>query len=374
MLYLGPHGGRIIRSERAGALITDIVSYVTDGHILLEWLLALDEMTREEQGFDPTVERLSDAPDHEEATIAQLAREKLTPFLPDAHKSLQDHPVHKVTVYSDIQGEDERQVLIWLPFVESASTVGPGSRIYPCFEAKTNKVFLLKDSWREIVLEKEWETIRQLNKADVPYVPTVVCAGDIPDQLTTTQELVNEEWRMRHVDESEAIGARQHERQLYREVGRPVIAMRSSKEFMYVIYHAFLGEIPPFLCGGSIVDIFLPGHQYAFQQGVLHQNVNLSSIFLVDWKLLRAVNNEPEPVPKPLPEWRKKETKLDGALQHIGGILLDWHLSLHREGAEDWDRSSRRHEPSVSFLPISCIASSNFSRRGRGNSCLRDLA
>lgn len=74
MLYLGCDGARIIRSERAAFLVTDLISYETEGHLLLEWLLAFDEMTLKQQGFDPTVRRLSDTPDHREATIAKLTR------------------------------------------------------------------------------------------------------------------------------------------------------------------------------------------------------------------------------------------------------------------------------------------------------------
>lgn len=237
-----------MRFERSGTLVTDLISYDSEGHLLLEWMLTFDTMSPADQGFDPTVRRLHDTPGHEDVTLINLAHEKLAPFAFAANidKELLDRAVYEVTVFSDVDGEDPHHVIVWFPLFEAASITGRGSCVFPCYDKAMDKVCLLKDSWRESEFDKEWETIRELNTAGVPHIPTLICASELPGQKTTIQDLVDAEWRIKFGD-TEPIRARHHQRQLYKEVGRPLSTMKSSKELVGTMYHAFLGAFSYFL-------------------------------------------------------------------------------------------------------------------------------
>ena len=101
-----------------------------------------------------------------------------------------------------------------------------------------------------------------------------------------------------------------------------------------------------------VCDIdMITGHQYAYTQcNILHRDISIGNIIIIDWKLLRAVNDEQEPElgdPKPSPQWCSPEVELGGDLQHIEGLLIDWDL------ARKHGRSvGRQNERVVSFMTL----------------------
>ena len=112
----------------------------------------------------------------------------------------------------------------------------------------------------------------------------------------------------------------------------------------------FLVRFHTFFCDLYIPDTF-PGHQYTYTRcDILHWDISMGNIIIVDWKLLRAVNDEPEPKlggPKPHPPWLTPEVELGDDLQHIEGLLIDWDLALKRGMSV-----GRQCERVVSFLDL----------------------
>ncbi len=67
---------------------------------------------------------------------------------------------------------------------------GRGTRGYVALDCETGEFVWLKDAWRAhyLLVDNEGDVLRRLNKAEVMHIPTLVCHGDIQDQVTLTPE------------------------------------------------------------------------------------------------------------------------------------------------------------------------------------------
>ena len=223
LVLLHKSHARIFRFERSGAVVTEMIPYKEQGHVLVEFLWKYSQMTRAEQGFDPTVTLATE-------TESLRAKEALIAFYPDNQL---ERPVYKVQLFETHKikvenesdgGEVKHEVLIWIPLADS-SVVGRGTRGWPALDVKSGDVGFLKDSWRDEALFPEFETLRELNAANIPNVPTLVCGGRVLDQVTTMDLYVNRAWRVKHVSQGvvyhEPIVRRLHQRQFTEEVLSP---------------------------------------------------------------------------------------------------------------------------------------------------------
>ncbi|TFK83367.1 hypothetical protein K466DRAFT_602927, partial [Polyporus arcularius HHB13444] len=74
--------------------------------------------------------------------------------------------------------------------------IGRGTRGYVALDCTNGRFVWLKDAWRAdyLLLEKEGDILAELREAKVPFVPTVVCHGDIREQTTLTSQV----WEDKH--------------------------------------------------------------------------------------------------------------------------------------------------------------------------------
>ncbi|KAF4579735.1 hypothetical protein EYR36_001554 [Pleurotus pulmonarius] len=285
---------------------------------LKDWLLELfdDLATKQGRGYDPTVKLASD----EETKLAQ---ERLKEWEPKHHR-----PVFKMDVYDDVEEEMEdndqaevctsdtnvgaettqaadenvkktptpRKFLVWGSLADPDSPLGRATRGYPALEvtdglekAKDAPLVFLKEQWRSKAIERgEIAILRELNKHGVEHVPTFVCGGDLPGQVTQTDVFANEIGRMggKHIDQ------RTHVRFVVEEVGRPLESFSSSKEMFRAIYDAF------------------QGHKQAFEKcEILHRDISGGNILI---------------------------------LPKGGGLLNDWDMAVKVEEAKLGPRAHER--------------------------------
>ncbi|KAF4579726.1 hypothetical protein EYR36_001545 [Pleurotus pulmonarius] len=230
---------------------------------LQSWLLELfDDLGR---GYDPTVKLASD----EETKLAQ---ERLKEWKP-----MHQRPVFKMDVYDDVEEEMEdndkaevctndtnvgaettqaadenvkktptpRKFLVWGSLADPDSPLGRATRGYPALEvtdglekAKDAPLVFLKEQWRSKAIKRgEIAILRELNKHGVEHVPTFVCGGDLPGQVTLTDVFADEIGRIG----GKPIDQRTHVRFVVKEVGRPLECFSSSKEMFQAIHDAFQG-------------------------------------------------------------------------------------------------------------------------------------
>ena len=90
----------------------------------------------------------------------------------------------------DNEGKTTRQFLISKPTFRARGMSGRGTRGYVALDCLTGKFVWLKDAWRAhyLLVDREGDVLRRLNKAQVKNVPTLICHGDIEDQVTVTPD------------------------------------------------------------------------------------------------------------------------------------------------------------------------------------------
>ncbi|KAK0466222.1 uncharacterized protein EV420DRAFT_1261173, partial [Desarmillaria tabescens] len=180
----------------------------------------------------------------------------------------------------------------------------------------------LKDTWRDANLPKEFETLRTLNNAGVWNVPTFICGGVVPGQITTSNKYINEDWNLGACPSVFCI--REHQRILTEEIGQPLDYLKSSKQLTRIVYEAFLAHEDAFtLCK------------------ILHRDVSGGNILIVY-------------------DDKAPNDNHDGGGR---GLLNDWDLAIH---TDDLDKAESQGKPMISahltgtfgtwqFMPIGLL-------------------
>ena len=304
---------RILRFERVGVCVTERISFGADGAQLVRFLWNLAHMLPGELGYDTTVSLASE----KQAALVKNP-EVLGKYFVD---STLERPVYKVKVPldNDKKGDDGKHcyVLIWLPYAESKSIAGRGTRGWPAAILESEDdititgVGFLKDVWREKSLEPEYAILKLLNDAKIQYVPTLIGGGLVDQQETTLQALANMPWRVKADGASESyvepISTRVHQRQLTKEIGEPLQVFELPKNLLIFVRHAFLGEFYNF---DNVTDHLLAykAHRDAYTHlKILHRDVSGTNILIVcgsdgkrygilnDWDLARKIDDSTGP-------------------------------------------------------------------------------
>lgn len=196
---------RFLRWDRSGTLVTRAVDYFERPELLCEMLWHMSRLTDEQLGVDPSAVRLrhgdpdyqrmdklgrpnADDVDHTEREIKELPRkDQVYRYVRDAfRRSLApDWPRYRLDVPD---GDGTRQFLVGEPAVNVEGMAGRGTRGYVAYDCQGGRFVWLKDVWRAHYeyADQEGTMLEKLNKAGVRYVPTLVCHGDILEQVTQT--------------------------------------------------------------------------------------------------------------------------------------------------------------------------------------------
>lgn len=305
VLFLGT-SARIVRIDRSGLFATDKFNYRTEGWKLTAFLHRYIRLSREHRGYDPTAKRLETT--HPLAKKMQQLSEATAQKDPDNHvqqlfaQSLdQRWPWWElqVTVHtkkavqpdgsSEAEGEGEdpapsqpkpeiRKYVVGRPHFQAPGVVGRGTRGYVAVAVdrdgnlidadghrllgKRGKLLsedvsscfvYLKDAWRvdHEGIEQEGRVLEMLEEKEVPFVPHLLCDGDIPGQVTLSQQV----WcdMNRDIDPSECpLKTHRHYRLVVREVGKPLDQFVDGGQLVFALWCALQGKQPAslfFHCG-----------------------------------------------------------------------------------------------------------------------------
>lgn len=209
---------RLLFHSRSGTLVTPLIDYTTtnDMHTFF-WRLT--HARKADRGFDTTFEPV-DPTDPNSATVRGRLR-------------LQDtDPLFRVSVTDSSSYNDIKYYYVSEPFTSSHTyPVGRGTRCFSAYDLEKNHLFLLKDTWRVANYTAEHETYAKLHANNVPNIPTVLAAGDVPGHWHRCGgDMPHSHFRIH-----------QHFRLVLREVGRPLREFRSTYELVSVISDAFKG-------------------------------------------------------------------------------------------------------------------------------------
>ncbi|KAI0716112.1 hypothetical protein C8T65DRAFT_572319 [Cerioporus squamosus] len=200
---------RFIRSDRSGSISTITIDYHLDWQLFVEILWRIGHCSKAVLGLDPTARRLSptdplyalmtehaapheDDVDHQERLLSPHEYPKqpfVFSYVREAFRQSLDSnwPRYCVEVPD---GNERRCFLICKPRFRAKGLSGRGTRGYVALDCQTKRFVWLKDAWRAryLLTDCEGDILQRLNDAKVPRVPTVVCHGDIDDQVTLTPQ------------------------------------------------------------------------------------------------------------------------------------------------------------------------------------------
>ena len=201
---------RFVRWDRSGAVVTRAFNYVVNWRFLCEVLWRISRCSTTQLGLDPTATRLYPGDDdYHRMDTASLPRPE---DADDTERVLQpgDLPADGKFVFKYVRemfaksvtatwpryrlkvphGASMRTFLIAKPTFRAKGMAGRGTRGYVAIDCESGAFVWLKDAWRAhyILVDPEGDTLQKLNDANIINVPTLVCHGDIEDQVTLTPD------------------------------------------------------------------------------------------------------------------------------------------------------------------------------------------
>ncbi|EIW53022.1 uncharacterized protein TRAVEDRAFT_53439 [Trametes versicolor FP-101664 SS1] len=210
MLLIAERQFRFLRWDASGMIITQAADYVEDPCLLCEMLWRMSLLSDEQLGMDPTAARIlpgtddfkmmdtaaipqaSDV-DHTERDVGEdevIPTDFVFQYVREGFaKSLgAEWPRYRLEVpYED----SVRMFLVGKPAFRASGMAGRGTRGYVALDCKTGRFVWLKDTWRTYLdlLDQEGTVLAHLNSKGVPYVPTLICHGDVLDQVARKPDL-----------------------------------------------------------------------------------------------------------------------------------------------------------------------------------------
>ena len=254
---------RLVRWDRAGAVVTELFDYVDKPDLLAEFLWRFDHMSDEERGLDTTV-TLASMKEKKQLELAvgkfldsvkalakagvKGTRGSSVRALPGVEDTLDDthtYPTCKVRVV-DSATRKSTELIIRRPFSAHSSLWGRATRAYVAYDVKAARLVCLKDTWRldDPELRAESKIYRELKRHDVPNIPTVLYGGDVRNpnrrpQETFTQALAEEEddWRI-------TLGTfeRYIHHRLIQDIVYPLKTLVDEHELIQVLHDVLCGE------------------------------------------------------------------------------------------------------------------------------------
>ncbi|TBU23670.1 hypothetical protein BD311DRAFT_868640 [Dichomitus squalens] len=208
MLFIIGRRFRVLRWDRAGVITTPDTDYYEHPHLLCDMLWRIGQLDVDALGFDPSATRIRSGDiDFARMDFAGL---KADTDLDYAERRLRESELDVPPVFAYVRtlfrtslaadwprfrlqvsdGDRTRSYLVGKPTFLAADVTGRGTRGYVAYDCETGRFVWLKDVWRASckIAETEGQILRKLNAAGVQRVPTLICEGDVRDQITITAD------------------------------------------------------------------------------------------------------------------------------------------------------------------------------------------
>jgi len=207
--------------DRLGIAVSEAFDLEDEGgpKLLAQFLYAFDHATPEERGHDTTVTKLSSGED-----LHKQAREKLN--------MRESDELFKIRAW----GDDHEYISAAPVFVEMSPT-GRGTRGFPIYDPKSDKLLYMKDTWRSGGLEKEGNIYQRLLRNGVTHIPQVLMHGDVPGHITKTWTCKGDAPFFPDIIKH----PRYHSR-LVLPMLRPLTEFRSTREMVNAVNDALIGR------------------------------------------------------------------------------------------------------------------------------------
>ncbi|KZT04459.1 uncharacterized protein LAESUDRAFT_682627 [Laetiporus sulphureus 93-53] len=182
VLICGPTA-YIMRWDRSGVIVTEGFNYIKEDELLADFLSSFVCMSPAQQGYDTTVEPVEPgSADYKAMDNAVETCKDTLDYVKGYFKASLVGGARRWRVR--VEGY-EQPFLIGNPHFRSWGVFGRGTKGFVAYEAKKEKFFWLKDTWRIDLdgMEKEGKIILELEEAGVENIPTVVCHEDVLHEI-----------------------------------------------------------------------------------------------------------------------------------------------------------------------------------------------
>ncbi|THH15272.1 hypothetical protein EUX98_g9490, partial [Antrodiella citrinella] len=264
LLICGRHA-RFIRWDRAGSIVSAHFDYIDEAELLTEFFLRYGQLTNRKKGFNPTV-KLATAKEKARfhAAIDKHLNDPQKRQFPEMKKAMDESvPAQRIKISgSSLDGKKAtRSYIIQRPFTYPESPVGRSTRAYLALDLKMKKLVFVKDYWRPAEPDRvpEPDIYAALKKANVPHLPVVLLAGDVPDSTkTAVQTTLTQDWSTKPGVCLTGLALRQYRHiRIVQELLYPLSTVKNSQELVKSI-----------------------GIQEAFKEKWLHRDVSAGNIML----------------------------------------------------------------------------------------------
>ncbi|KAI0359654.1 hypothetical protein OH77DRAFT_1395440 [Trametes cingulata] len=297
---------RLLRFDRAGAIVTEKFNYQTKGGDLIEFLWRYGRWDAATRGHDPTAEKIEPTSPLGKKMQARAQKDRDTDKPGDYVRRLFEESLDTRWSWWKLRVDDKsgaRFFLVGKPNFQAPGVSGRGTRGYVALDANdiNGPFYYLKDAWRVVNrnVDKEGTILQYLNKKGVPHIPTLECHGDVTEpaeQYTKTHKL----WLDLHKGESETkvcpMKQHKHYRVVVKEVGQPMSKFIDGRRLLFALWCCILA------------------HSEAYEAGVIHRDISAGNVLLY----------------------------YDSATGQWFGLLNDWELSKCTEKARPEGRQLDR--------------------------------
>lgn len=177
---------RFLYWDRAGCIVSERIDYVENPQPLAKFLWAYNHMSPARRGWDlsasePSAKEVALFNTKVQAFLTAMNVPKCQRRIDGAEHTLdKDYPPYKMTVGA-VKTGNTQEVIVQKPFDVCRSPTGRATRAYLAYSITLDKIVFLKDSWRVVIegLTDEDTIYFKLTTAHVPFIPDVLCAGDV---------------------------------------------------------------------------------------------------------------------------------------------------------------------------------------------------
>ncbi|EPS95080.1 hypothetical protein FOMPIDRAFT_1133186, partial [Fomitopsis schrenkii] len=286
-LYVFAGQARIIRWDRAGAIISTPFDFEKDPALLYRVIWRYAAMTRVQRGHDPSAVLATKDEIEEMRAFQCKPHESRLARARDNALDKPGWPVYKVTM-SRAAAANEIYFVVGRCYFASNCATGRCTKGYIAYDVCGRRLVFLKDCWRSYVDDEstpsEGFMLDYLRRKNVPNVPTPLAYEDVGIHEGACQETYTQHLLATHEETGRRPIVQRHYRLVVREIGRPLEDHRTPKELAGGIYDA------------------IQAHKHACAQELLHRDVSPRNILLF--------------------------TYIDAAgREHTIGMLIDWDLA-----------------------------------------------
>ncbi|KAH9954087.1 hypothetical protein BC827DRAFT_1244831 [Russula dissimulans] len=288
--------GQLLRCDRSGVIYTEPFDWANDPDTLFEFFWRLNFLSDVDRGYDTTVTSVKD--DEAEVALSKLRTYK-------GLENIKTTDLHKILVHDDHVFDGQLRYYITPSAVwYTEALFGRSTFGYIAYDVATSRLVYLKDFWRTTLprIQREGDVYRELHEAQVPNIPLLGRAGDVPlspehanifplaVQRTKTQDYVKgsgvgHEW----CPGRPRVDSYVHYRLVLETLGQSLNTFKSTRQLCEVIRDAIVA------------------HTVAYEKAhILHRDVSAANILiteggsgiLIDWDLSKKVTRDDDSKPR----------------------------------------------------------------------------